>query len=111
MASAMPPERLLQGQHEYAFNSIFRSGENLSLSHTSVPSRVPLDIGCGYGSISIALAQCFKKVFALDATPARLAIMHHRSGSALITSRLWRWKYATPPFDSHLFDLICKRCA
>lgn len=76
-------------------------------SRMNLASCTLLDIGCGYGGISLAFARCSREVFSIDHDSARLALVRkrvHAEGVANI--HLLTLDGRALPFETGQFDLV-----
>lgn len=75
-------------------------------------SDIALDIACGPGSVSIAMAQRVKRAFGLDATDAMLDQARRRAGEVGALNVEWhRGDVYALPFDEAAFNIVTCRFA
>lgn len=111
-------EQTVQGQfdpraHAYAQSAVHSAGPDLERAKSLVVQAAPgqaLDIGCGGGHLSFALAPQVTRMVALDPSPAMLAMVSKTAatrGLSQIAPRLGRAE--SLPFADASFPLVCTR--
>ena len=111
-------EQTVQGQfdpraHAYAQSAVHSAGPDLERAKSLVAQAAPgqaLDIGCGGGHLSFALAPQVTRMVALDPSPAMLAMVSKTAatrGLSQIDPRLGRAE--SLPFADASFPLVCTR--
>jgi ubiquinone/menaquinone biosynthesis C-methylase UbiE len=113
-------EQTVQSQFDpraqaYLTSAVHAAGPDLErakelVAHAVPPSAHALDIGCGGGHLSFALAPHLARVVALDPSPGMLAVVSkaaREKGLGQIETR--QGNAHSLPFDSGCFRLVCTR--
>lgn len=99
----------------YLGSAIHASGPDLAQAMQLVREHVArreamLDVGCGAGHLSFALAPCFEQVVATDLAPAMLATVQKAAAERALPQIAVRQASAVAlPFDDGHFDLVASR--
>lgn len=73
-------------------------------------SKAMLDVGCGAGHLSFALARAFKRVVAIDPSPGMLATVAQAAAARGLTQvEVQRGGAESLPFADSTFDLVASR--
>jgi len=99
----------------YLDSPVHAAGPDLTQAHVRVVASIPsnefaLDVGCGAGHLSFALAPALARVVALDPSAQMLATVEKAAadrGLAQIKTSLGNAE--TLPFPDHSFGLVCTR--
>ncbi|MEO8297825.1 MAG: class I SAM-dependent methyltransferase [Burkholderiales bacterium] len=99
----------------YLHSAVHAAGPDLQEAHKRAaqalgPGACALDMGCGAGHLSFALAPVVARMVALDPSPGMLAAVHESAttrGLANIDTCLAGAE--TLPFETHTFDLVSTR--
>lgn len=76
-------------------------------SRMNLASSTVLDIGCGYGGISLAFARCSREVYSIDHDSERIAVIRNRiRAEGVANMHLLTHDGRALPFETGQFDLV-----